>query len=235
MESVLESRRRHVDERVGTYRIVRIGYLKRTRVPESTTKRTSIPCLGGGAGRGKGGFLARLDHTHAVARRLGFAVLPLTCITLHYVCNSLTWLSVSRELSRLAFWLVVAMVWLSALALKILTGVCLAGVATGIVSTEAQQQQHLHHKLEQHQHHHRETDSNSNSHHSRSSTPAQATTGTGLTGGLITGLSGTGGATGTTTGSRGLRQSVSFASNPNSTHPGSVSPARVKMCPPSYF
>lgn len=79
---------------------------------------------------GRGGGLA-LDHTHAVTRRLGLAVLPLACVSARYLSIATAWLRLSLQLSNTALALVLAAFALCIFELKMLTSICLAGVAVG--------------------------------------------------------------------------------------------------------
>lgn len=79
---------------------------------------------------GRGGGLA-LDHTHAVTRRLGLAVLPLACVSARYLSIAASWLRLSLQLSNTALALVLAAFALCIFELKMLTSICLAGVAVG--------------------------------------------------------------------------------------------------------
>jgi len=77
---------------------------------------------------GRGGGIA-LDHTHAVTRRLGLAVLPLTCVAHRYLSIALAWLKLSLELSDFALASLCLLGFLVTLELKVLTSVLLAGVS----------------------------------------------------------------------------------------------------------
>ncbi|KAJ8608933.1 hypothetical protein CTAYLR_005313 [Chrysophaeum taylorii] len=80
---------------------------------------------------GRGGGLA-LDHTHAVTRRLGLAVLPLACVAARYLTIAAGWLRISLQLSSIATILVVAAFAVCIFELKMLTSICLAGVSVGL-------------------------------------------------------------------------------------------------------
>lgn len=67
-----------------------------------------------------------LDHTHAVTRRLGFAVLPLTCVALRYVTLALGWLRLSLELDDLGVAAVAVAGFVVLFQGKLLTSICAA-------------------------------------------------------------------------------------------------------------
>ncbi|KAJ1449194.1 eukaryotic membrane protein family-domain-containing protein [Pelagophyceae sp. CCMP2097] len=93
-------------------------------------------------GRGGGGLA--LDHTHAVTRRLGFAVLPLACVCVRYVSISAGWLALSLDLSRSAVCLITFAFLLNVFLLKILTSILLVAASLSVLSrTKLQQQQQL--------------------------------------------------------------------------------------------
>ena len=79
---------------------------------------------------GRGGGIA-LDHTHAVTRRLGLAVLPLACIATRYLAIAKHNLQLTLNLSNVSILAIFLALFLVLLELKVLTSVCLAGVSVG--------------------------------------------------------------------------------------------------------
>ena len=86
-------------------------------------------------GRSKRGLA--LDHTHAVTRRLGFAVLPLACVSLRYLSLALNWLTLSLDLATSKAAAIVAAFAVLLFQLKLLTSICLAGLATDYGPSDA--------------------------------------------------------------------------------------------------
>ena len=84
---------------------------------------------------GDAGFA--LDHTQAVTRRLSFPLLPLACVAVRYAALSLGWLRLSLELSPYAVAALASLGFLLLVQLKLLTSICLAGVAVGLCPDEA--------------------------------------------------------------------------------------------------
>ena len=78
---------------------------------------------------GRGGGNLALDHTHAVTRRLGLAVLPLACIAHRYLAIAKNNLKLALKLTNTAVFCIFAALFLIGLELKVLTSVCLAGVS----------------------------------------------------------------------------------------------------------
>ncbi|KAH8094081.1 hypothetical protein JL720_4070 [Aureococcus anophagefferens] len=87
-------------------------------------------------GRSQGGLA--LDHTHAVTRRLGFAVLPLACVSLRYLSLASNWLRLSLDLGTAELAVILAGFAVLLFQLKLLSSICLAGLACGYGDAAAQ-------------------------------------------------------------------------------------------------
>lgn len=87
-------------------------------------------------GRSQGGLA--LDHTHAVTRRLGFAVLPLACVSLRYLSLASNWLRLSLDLGTAELAVILGGFGVLLFQLKLLSSICLAGLACGYGDAAAQ-------------------------------------------------------------------------------------------------
>lgn len=102
---------------------------------DAYAERVARDVVTGRRGPEAGGFA--LDHTQAVTRRLSFAVLPLACVAVRYAALSLGWLRLSLDLSAYAVAALAALGFLLLVQLKLLTSICLAGVAVGLCPDES--------------------------------------------------------------------------------------------------